>query len=114
MHLLMCSRNRASANVHAAVNCRADYVINESEEDIVTRVKDITGGEGAYAALDPIAGDFTGTVSPQRSPAQTQVHICSTLAAPWSLQSSIYTTEHTCVHTVLSTSRTESPGQLDR
>ena len=26
------------------------------------RVLAITGGEGAYAALDPIAGNFTGTV----------------------------------------------------
>ena len=27
------------------------------------RVQEITGGEGAYAALDPVAGDFTSTVS---------------------------------------------------
>lgn len=42
---------------------RADEVINEKEEDVVARVKDITGGEGAHAALDPVAGDFTATVS---------------------------------------------------
>ena len=27
------------------------------------RVMEITGDEGAYAALDPVAGDYTGTVS---------------------------------------------------
>ena len=27
------------------------------------RVMEITGGEGAYAALDPVAGDFTSTVN---------------------------------------------------
>lgn len=43
--------------------CRADHVINQQEEDIVQRVLEITGGEGAYAALDPVAGDFTSTVS---------------------------------------------------
>jgi hypothetical protein len=43
--------------------CRADHVINQKEEDIVQRVMEITGGEGAYAALDPVAGDFTSTVS---------------------------------------------------
>ena len=42
--------------------CRADHVINQEQEDVVQRVLEITGGEGAYAALDPIAGDFTGTV----------------------------------------------------
>jgi threonine dehydrogenase-like Zn-dependent dehydrogenase len=43
--------------------CRADHVINQKEEDVVQRVMEITGGEGAYAALDPVAGDFTSTVS---------------------------------------------------
>ena len=44
-------------------SCRADHVINQEEEDVVQRVLEIIGGEGAYAALDPIAGDFSGTVS---------------------------------------------------
>ena len=30
-----------------------------SEEDVVARVKDITGGEGAYAALDCVGGEDT-------------------------------------------------------
>lgn len=38
------------------------------------RVMEITGGEGAYAALDPVAGDFTSTVS--RTGASPQVVEC--------------------------------------
>lgn len=30
----------------------------------MARVKEITGGEGAWAGLDPMAGTFTGTVRP--------------------------------------------------
>lgn len=37
-------------------------MIDSSKEDVVQRVKDITGGEGAWAALDPVAGSFTSTV----------------------------------------------------
>jgi threonine dehydrogenase-like Zn-dependent dehydrogenase len=32
-------------------------VIVTSEEDVVARVKDITGGEGAYAALECVGGE---------------------------------------------------------
>lgn len=42
--------------------CRADEVINSSTEDIAERVKEITGDKGAYAALDPLGGDFTNKV----------------------------------------------------
>jgi NADPH:quinone reductase-like Zn-dependent oxidoreductase len=34
----------------------ADYVIATEEEDIVARVKEITGGEGARVTFDPVAG----------------------------------------------------------
>ena len=37
----------------------ADEVICSSEEDIVARVKEITGGRGAYAALDAVSGAMT-------------------------------------------------------
>lgn len=37
----------------------ADEVIDSSTEDIAERVKEITEGKGAYAALDPLGGDFT-------------------------------------------------------
>ena len=37
----------------------ADEVIVSTEEDVVPRVKDITGGEGAYATLECVGGDET-------------------------------------------------------
>jgi NADPH:quinone reductase-like Zn-dependent oxidoreductase len=37
----------------------ADEVINSQTEDVVARVKEITGGKGAYSALDPVAGYTT-------------------------------------------------------
>jgi NADPH:quinone reductase-like Zn-dependent oxidoreductase len=36
----------------------ADHVIATEEEDIVPRVKEITGGKGARVILDPVAGPF--------------------------------------------------------
>jgi NADPH:quinone reductase-like Zn-dependent oxidoreductase len=36
----------------------ADYVIATEEEDIVARVKEITGGKGARVIFDPVAGPF--------------------------------------------------------
>lgn len=42
---------------------RADEVIDQTAEDFVARTKDITGGDGAYSALDPIAGTATSQVS---------------------------------------------------
>lgn len=47
----------------AAPCCRADEIINSSAEDVAARVKEITGGEGAYSGLDPVAGTGTGTVT---------------------------------------------------
>ena len=38
---------------------RADEVVNSQSEDMVERVKEITGGESAYSALDPVAGHTT-------------------------------------------------------
>lgn len=40
----------------------ADEVIDSSTEDVVARVKKITGGKGAYSALDAVAGSSTGTM----------------------------------------------------
>lgn len=36
----------------------ADHVIASEEEDIVARVKEITGGKGARVIFDPVAGPF--------------------------------------------------------
>ncbi|KAH8959048.1 hypothetical protein BDL97_06G060800 [Sphagnum fallax] len=40
----------------------ADEVISTSDKDVVTRVKEITGGKLAYGALDAVAGEFTKQV----------------------------------------------------
>jgi NADPH:quinone reductase-like Zn-dependent oxidoreductase len=40
----------------------ADEVISTSDEDVVTRVKEITGGKLAYGALDAVAGELTKRV----------------------------------------------------
>ena len=41
--------------------CRADVVIGTDETpDYVEEVKKITGGEGAWGGIDPIAGENTG------------------------------------------------------
>lgn len=51
---------------HVSNPCRADEVINSQTEDVVARVKEITGGQGAYAALDPVAGYNTSEASWRR------------------------------------------------
>jgi NADPH:quinone reductase-like Zn-dependent oxidoreductase len=38
----------------------ADHVIATEEEDIVARVKEITGSKGARVIFDPVAGPFYG------------------------------------------------------
>jgi trans-2-enoyl-CoA reductase len=40
----------------------ADEVISSSDEDVVSRVKEITHGKLAYGAIDSIGGEFTKTV----------------------------------------------------
>jgi len=40
----------------------ADEVISTSDEDVVTRVKEITGGKLAYGALDAVSGELTKRV----------------------------------------------------
>lgn len=41
---------------------RAEHVINSAEEDIGKRVREITGGKGVDAAVDPIGGETSGKV----------------------------------------------------
>ena len=50
---------------------RADEVIATSDEDLVARVKEITTRKLAYAAVDPIAGDFTKGVAAAVRPGGT-------------------------------------------
>jgi NADPH:quinone reductase-like Zn-dependent oxidoreductase len=53
---------RRQEQVQQLKDLGADHVINQKEEDVVQRVMEITDGKGAYAALDPVAGDFTSTL----------------------------------------------------
>ncbi len=41
----------------------ADEVIVSTEEDVVARVKEITGGEGAYGAIECVGGELFATVT---------------------------------------------------
>ena len=50
---------------------RADEVIATSCEDLVARVKEITEGKLAYAAVDPIAGEFTKSMAAAVRPGGT-------------------------------------------
>ncbi|PRW59002.1 NAD(P)-binding [Chlorella sorokiniana] len=53
---------RSSHHVEELKALGADEVIVTSEEDLVQRVKEITGGKGAYGALECVGGDITGKV----------------------------------------------------
>jgi NADPH:quinone reductase-like Zn-dependent oxidoreductase len=46
----------------------ADHVIATEEEDIVTRVKQITGGKGARVIFDPVAGPFLEKLAEAAAP----------------------------------------------
>ncbi len=49
----------------------ADHVIVTDEEDLVARVKDITGGAGARIIFDPIAGPLLESLAEAAAPAAT-------------------------------------------
>lgn len=49
----------------------ADYVIATEEEDLVARVKEITGGKLARVVFDPIAGKFVETLANATAPGGT-------------------------------------------
>src|ERR1700674_61184 len=46
----------------------ADHVIATEEEDIVARVKEITGGKGARVIFDPVAGPFLEKLAETAAP----------------------------------------------
>ena len=54
---------RGGSAVQELLDIGADYVINTSEEDVVARVKEITNGNGAYGAIDAVAGDLTSSIT---------------------------------------------------
>ncbi len=49
---------RRSGKKAELLSLGADHVIATEEEDIVARVKEITGGKGARVIFDPVAGPF--------------------------------------------------------
>jgi NADPH:quinone reductase-like Zn-dependent oxidoreductase len=49
---------RTSAKKQELLALGADFVIATEEEDLVARVKEITGGKGARVIFDPITGSF--------------------------------------------------------
>lgn len=53
---------RSSHHMEDLKQLGADEVIVSSKEDVVKRVKEITGGRGAYAALECVGGDITEKV----------------------------------------------------
>jgi NADPH:quinone reductase-like Zn-dependent oxidoreductase len=49
---------RTSAKKEELLGFGADYVVATEEEDLPSRVKEITGGKGADVIFDPVAGGF--------------------------------------------------------
>eukprot|EP00897_Mesotaenium_endlicherianum_P000140 jgi/Mesen1/10126/ME000075S09632 len=54
---------RQSAQVEILKALGADEVINITEENVVERVKELTGGKGAYGAIDGVAGGITAELA---------------------------------------------------
>ena len=46
-------------------------MINTSKEDLVARVKEITGRKLAYGAVDCVAGELTGAIAAATRPGGT-------------------------------------------
>jgi NADPH:quinone reductase-like Zn-dependent oxidoreductase len=55
------TRNSAKKDQLTALG--ADHVIVTEEEDLVARVKSITGGRGARVVFDPVGGDYINTLA---------------------------------------------------
>src|SRR5215468_7106300 len=59
---------RTGAKRNELLALGADHVIVTDEEDLVARVKDITGGVGARIIFDPIAGPLLDTLAEAAAP----------------------------------------------
>ena len=57
--IIVTGTSKDQARMDVALKLGADYVINVEKEDPLTRIKDITGGEGVDVALDCTAGAGT-------------------------------------------------------
>ena len=54
---------RTSAKKEQLLALGADHVIVTQEEDLVARVRSITGGKGARIVFDPVGGDYINTLA---------------------------------------------------
>jgi NADPH:quinone reductase-like Zn-dependent oxidoreductase len=54
---------RTSAKKEQLLALGADHVIATEEEDLVARVRSITGGKGARIVFDPVGGDYINTLA---------------------------------------------------
>jgi len=54
---------RTSAKKDQLLALGADHVIVSEEEDLVARVRSITGGKGARVVFDPVGGDYINTLA---------------------------------------------------
>ena len=54
---------RTSSKKDQLLALGADHVIVTEEEDLVDRVKSITGGKGARIVFDPVGGDYINTLA---------------------------------------------------
>ena len=54
---------RTSAKRDQLVQLGADHIIVTEEEDLVARVKEITGGRGARVVFDPVGGSYVNTLA---------------------------------------------------
>ena len=54
---------RTPAKKNQLLQLGADHVIVTEEEDLVARVKEITGGKGARIVFDPVGGDYINTLA---------------------------------------------------
>lgn len=62
---------RTSKKKAALLELGADFVIATEEEDLVARVKEITGGKGATVVFDPIAGKGLEKLAEAAAPMST-------------------------------------------
>ena len=54
---------RTSAKKDQLLALGADHVLATQEEDLVARVKEISGGKGARVVFDPVGGDYINTLA---------------------------------------------------
>ena len=64
----MIATTRTSAKRDALLGHGADHVVATEEEDLPTRVMEITGGAGARIAFDPVAGPLLTTLCGAAAP----------------------------------------------